>query len=102
MHPFWDAAAYTRQARKSPLRTDRPIADTRTRPPFRQAERYAPATANKALAAVRGVLKAAWRLNLISTDEYMRAAEERKPPALPYRQEIGKPDCLSVETTIGN
>jgi site-specific recombinase XerD len=36
-------------------------------------ERYKPATANKYLAAIRGVLKAAWKLDLISTDEYQKA-----------------------------
>ena len=37
----------------------------------------APATVNKALAAVRGVLRAAWRLGLIDTDAYTRAANVR-------------------------
>jgi len=41
----------------------------------RLAERYAPATANKALAVIRGVLKAAWRLGQIDTDTYMRASD---------------------------
>lgn len=39
------------------------------------ADTYSPAGANKALAAVRGVLKAAWRLNLMNTDEYLRAVD---------------------------
>ncbi len=41
----------------------------------RLAERYAPATANKALSAIRGTLQAAWRLGLISTDDYQRAID---------------------------
>ena len=39
------------------------------------AERYAPAMANKCLAAMRGTLKAAWRLNQIPTEEFQRAID---------------------------
>lgn len=39
------------------------------------AEIYAPATANKAIVALRGTLKAAWRLGMMSTDDYMHAVD---------------------------
>ena len=37
------------------------------------AVRYKPAAANKALSAVRGVLKAAWRMGVVDSDHYARA-----------------------------
>ena len=39
----------------------------------RLADAYAPATANKMLAAVRGVLRNAWQVGTMDTDEYSRA-----------------------------
>jgi site-specific recombinase XerD len=39
------------------------------------AERYQAATANKMLCALRGVLKQAWRLGLISAEDYQKARD---------------------------
>ena len=39
------------------------------------ADRYSPATANKMISALRGVLKMAWRLNLLTAEDYARAVD---------------------------
>lgn len=55
------------------------------------AERFAPATANRMIAACKGVLKAAWRSGQIDTDTYMRAIDVQ--PVRGKRLPAGR--CLS-------
>ena len=50
--------------------------------------RFAPATCNRALAAVRGVLRACWRLGVLSRDEYARAVDV--PPVRGSRLPAGR------------
>lgn len=65
------------------------------------ADRYAPATANKMLAAVRGVLRAAWELGQIDTDSYQRAVSMRavRGETVPRGRSISKGELRALFST---
>jgi site-specific recombinase XerD len=71
----------------------------------RLQERVAPATANKALSALRRVLKECWRLGLMSVEDYQRAADlpNVAGAVLPSGRDIshGEISALMADCTAG-
>jgi len=65
------------------------------------AERLSPASVNKHLAAMRGVLKEAWRLGLIDAESYRRAAdlERVRASVLPAGREVSRGELLALFAT---
>ena len=62
------------------------------------ADRYKPATANKMLCALRGVLEHAWNLDQISTDDFHRAKAVKsiKGEALPAGRALEKSELTAM------
>ncbi len=60
--------------------------------------RYAPATANKHLAALRGAMKAAWRLGMVETEDYLRAVDLRPVPGrrLPAGRDVDQEELAAL------
>jgi site-specific recombinase XerD len=67
-------------------------------------EKYKPATVNKTLAAVRGVLKECWRLGYMPADQYRRAVNLPcvKAETLPRGRALSTAEIGSLMTACAN
>lgn len=61
---------------------------------------YSPATANRILSALRGVLKEAWRLGLMSAEDFFRAADigSIRGETVPTGRELSTGEILALVT----
>ena len=64
----------------------------------RLMELYKPATVNRFLCALRGVLRAAWRVGLMLADDYQRASDLKSVSgeSLPAGRELGAGELVSI------